>query len=80
MSLWATIEPPQPIVDLNSKDEPPLMALKLSVNYSQAIFTVGLEMPQTFAVSVSLLSFLHFLLTKTSFPGLHTERGPQIWT
>lgn len=54
ISLWATIEPPKPIVKLNVKNERPLLALKLAVNYSQGIYTVGLEMPETFSVSVPL--------------------------
>ncbi|RAQ54749.1 hypothetical protein AFGD_003930 [Aspergillus flavus] len=50
ISLWATIEPPMPIAKLNVNHERSLLALKLAVNYSQGIYTVGLEMPETFSV------------------------------
>ncbi|KAB8202222.1 hypothetical protein BDV34DRAFT_228549 [Aspergillus parasiticus] len=40
ISLWATIEPPMPIVKLNVNNERSLSALKLAVNYSQGIYTV----------------------------------------
>lgn len=43
-----------PIAKLNVNHERSLLALKLAVNYSQGIYTVGLEMPETFSVSVSL--------------------------
>lgn len=59
VSLWAKIKPPQPIIELHGKENPPLASLKLSVSYSHSMYTVTLEMPETMNVSVSPL-FAHF--------------------
>lgn len=75
ISLWATIEPPKPIVKLNVKNERPLLALKLAVNYSQGIYTVGLEMPETFSVSVIINQGSLYISSGVRIGGKSYPRG-----